>query len=185
MPHRQFPANDPERRKWLNPEKILSNIGLAAGMTFVDVGSGEGYFAIPAARMVGMTGKVIAVDIDESAISRLRQNANDEGLSRISAEVRSAEETVACESCADFVFFGINLHDFKEPAQVIRNAKSMLKPSGLLVDLDWKPEPMPFGPPLRRRFSIDKARQLIEPEGFNVKSVTDAGPYHYIIVARI
>jgi ubiquinone/menaquinone biosynthesis C-methylase UbiE len=184
MPHRQFPANDPERRKWLNPEKILSDIGLAAGMTFVDVGSGDGYFAIPAARMIGLTGKVIAVDIDDGAIKRLRQNATDEGLSQVSAEVRSAEETVACERCADFVFFGINLHDFEDPAQVIRNAKSMLRLSGLLVDVDWKPEPMPFGPPLRRRYSIDKARQLIEAEGFNVISVADAGPYYYIIIAK-
>ena len=61
----------------------------------------------------------------------------------------------------------------------------MLKPSGKLVDLDWKPEPMPLGPPLERRFSIDKARKLIEAEGLHVKSVTDAGPYHYIIVAKI
>lgn len=185
MPHRQFPTNDPDRRKWQNPEKILSDIGLALSMTFVDVGSGDGYFAIPAARMVGPTGKVIAVDIDEGAIRRLRQQAADEGLSQLSAEVRSAEETIACEGCADFVFFGIDLHDFADPAQVIRNAKRMLRPSGLLVDLDWKPEPMPFGPPLKKRFSIDKARQLIESEGFNVKSVSDAGSYHYIIVARI
>ena len=28
MPHRQFPVNDPDRRKWLNPEKILGEIGL-------------------------------------------------------------------------------------------------------------------------------------------------------------
>ena len=185
MPHRQFPVNDPERRKWLNPEKLLSDIGLVPGMTFVDVGSSDGYFSIPAARIVGPTGKVIAIDIDEGAISRLRQHATDEGLSLLSAEVGSGEETVTCDGCANFVFFGIDLHDFNDPAQAIRNAKRMLKPSGLLVDLDWKPEPTPFGPPLRRRFSIDKARQLIEAEGFSVKSVAEAGPYHYVIIAGI
>jgi ubiquinone/menaquinone biosynthesis C-methylase UbiE len=185
MPHRQFPANDPQRRKWLDPERILSDIGLAPGMIFVDVGSGDGYFAIPAARMVGPTGKVIAIDINADAILRLRQNAAEKGLGQILAEVRSAEETVACEGCADIVFFGINLHDFNDAPQAIRNAKSMLKPSGLLADLDWKPEPMPFGPPLKRRFSVDKATQLIEAEGFDVRSVSDAGPNHYIILAKI
>ncbi len=183
MPHMRFPANDQERLKWQDPERILSQIGLEPDMTFVDVGSGDGYFAIPAARMGGPNGKVIAFDIDDGAITRLRQQAAKEGLSQLSAEVRSAEEAIVCEGCADFVFFGIDLHDFADPAQVIRNAKRMLKPKGLLVDLDWKPEPTPFGPPLKKRFSIDKARQLIESEGFKIKSVAEAGPYHYIIVA--
>jgi ubiquinone/menaquinone biosynthesis C-methylase UbiE len=185
MVHRQFPINDPERRKWQDPEKILTCIGLEPGMTFVDVGCGDGYFAIPAARMVGQEGKVIAVDLDEGSIMRLQQKAAEDGLRHLSAEVRAAEETVACEGCADFVFFGIDLHDFADPAQVIRNARRMLRPSGLLVDLDWKPEPMSFGPPPGKRFSIGKAQQLIESAGFHVTSVKEAGPYHYIIIARL
>jgi ubiquinone/menaquinone biosynthesis C-methylase UbiE len=180
--HRQFPANDPERRKWQDPEKILARIGLKPGMTFVDPGCGDGYFALPAARMVGPKGKVIAADINEEAIERLRQQAAEEGLGQLSAEVRAAEETIACEGCADFVFFGIDLHDFADPMKAIQNAKKMLRPSGKLVDLDWKPEPMPFGPPLEKRFSIAKARQLIESAGFHVQSIEDCGPYHYIII---
>lgn len=185
MAHRQFPSNDPERQKWQDPKKILTEIGLVPGMTFADLGCGDGYFALPAAWIVGPKGKVIAVDIDEGAIGRLRQQAAKEGLSQLSAEVQEAEETIACERCADFVFFGIDLHDFADPARVIRNAKRMLRPSGLLVDLDWKDQPMTFGPPLEKRFSIAKARQLIESAGFHVASISEAGPYHYIIIAGL
>ncbi len=185
MTHRRFPINDPERRKWQDPENILTGIGLVPGMIFVDMGCGDGYFALPAARMVGPKGKVIAIDIDEDAIERLRQQAAEEGLRQLSAEVRAAEETIACKRCADVVFFGIDLHDFADPARVIRNAKKMLRPSGLLIDLDWKDQPMSFGPPLEKRFSIAKARQLIESAGFHVTSVAEAGPYHYIIIAGL
>lgn len=185
MVHRQFPVNDPERRKWQNPEQILIDIGLKPGMIFVDMGCGDGYFAIPAARIVGQEGKVIAVDIDRGSIMRLRQKAIEEELGNLSAEAHTAEETIACEGCADFVFFGIDLHDFVDPTQVIRNAKRMLRPSGLLVDLDWKPEPTSFGPPLEKRFSIDKAQQLIRSAGFHVNSVNEAGPYHYVIIASL
>jgi ubiquinone/menaquinone biosynthesis C-methylase UbiE len=184
MVHKQFPANDTERRKWQNPEEILNEIGLALGMTFVDLGCGDGYFALPAARIVGLKGKVIATDIDEGAIVRLRKQSAEEGLVQLSAEVSAAEDTIACERCADFVFFGINLHDFADPAQVIRNAKKMLRSSGRLVDLDWKAQPMPIGPPLEKRFSIAKAQELIESAGFHIASVAEAGPYHYIIVAE-
>jgi ubiquinone/menaquinone biosynthesis C-methylase UbiE len=153
-------------------------------MVFVDMGCGDGYFALPAARRVGHSGRVYANDINDDAVERLRQRAAQEGLDTLFAEVREAEETVVCEGCADVVFFGIDLHDFRDPATVLLNAKKMLRPDGRLVDLDWKDQPMAFGPPLEKRFSAGKARNLIGSAGFRVVSVRDAGPYHYLIIAR-
>jgi ubiquinone/menaquinone biosynthesis C-methylase UbiE len=183
MNRRRFRADDPERKEWQNPEKIFSSIGLEKGMTFVDVGCGEGYFALPAARLVGPEGRVYAVDINADAVAGLWEYAAIEGLTNLSAEAKAAEETVACEGCADIVFFGIDLHDFADPKKVIRNAKTMLKPAGRLVDLDWKDIPMDIGPPKEKRFSEKKARDLIESAGFRVFSLQDAGPYHYLIIA--
>jgi ubiquinone/menaquinone biosynthesis C-methylase UbiE len=183
MNKRQFRSDDPERRQWQDPEKILTSLGVVPGMVFIDVGCGDGYFALPAARRVGPRGKVFAVDSDAAAVKRLQEQVAREGLGNLFSEIRKAEETVVCEGCADYVFFGIDLHDFEDPAQVLLNAKKMLRPQGLLIDLDWKDEPMEFGPPHQKRFSTDKARYLIESAGFTIKSVNDAGPYHYLIIA--
>jgi ubiquinone/menaquinone biosynthesis C-methylase UbiE len=183
MTKRRFPANDPERKKWQDPEKILSAIGLSSGMIFVDIGCGEGYFALPAARVVGPAGKVYASDINADSVEALREHAAREGIVNLSAEAKAAEETRFCEECADIVFFGIDLHDFADPEQVIINAKKMLKRSGRLVDLDWKDEPMEIGPPKEKRFSVHKAQAMIESSGFEILSVQDAGPYHYLVIA--
>jgi ubiquinone/menaquinone biosynthesis C-methylase UbiE len=183
MNKRQFKSDDPERRQWQDPEKILLSLGVAPGMVFIDVGCGDGFFAIPAARRVGPQGKVYAFDTDAGAIQRLREQVVREGLDHLFPEVGDAEETVICEGCADYVFFGIDLHDFRDPAHVLRNAKKMLRSQGRLIDLDWKDQPMEFGPPLQKRFSIDKARSLVESAGFEIVSVTDSGPYHYLITA--
>ena len=184
MSRRQFSPDDQERRQWQDPEAILSLIGVRPGMVFVDIGCGDGYFALPAARRVGGSGKVYASDIDAGAVDRLRHRAEQEGLENLFAEVREAEKTVVCEGCADIVFFGIDLHDFQDPAAVLVNARTMLRPEGRVVDLDWKDQPMPFGPPQEKRFPIDKARKLIGTAGFRRASVQDAGPYHYIIIAQ-
>jgi len=183
MSRRQFSPDDPERRQWQDPETILTTIGLRAGMVFVDMGCGDGYFALPAARRVGPGGKVCANDIDKGAIGRLMQRAGQEGLGNLVATVRESEEMVACEGCADIVFFGIDLHDFRDPARVLANARRMLRPGGRVVDLDWKDQPMPFGPPPEKRFSAEKAKNLIGSAGFRVESVQDSGPYHYLITA--
>jgi ubiquinone/menaquinone biosynthesis C-methylase UbiE len=185
MNKRRFRADDPERKTWQDPAKIFSAIGLAPGMVFVDIGCGEGYFALPAARRVGPGGRVYAADINADAVAALTEQADSGGLGNLSAEVNTAEETVVCEGCADIVFFGIDLHDFANPEQVLRNAKKMLKTSGRLIDLDWKDEPMEFGPPQEKRFPVQKAQAMIQSAGFRILSVQDAGPYHYLISAGI
>lgn len=183
MNKRKFRADDPERKTWQDPVTIFSAIGLSTGMVFIDIGCGEGYFSLPAARMVGTGGKVLAADINPDAVAALRASAANEGLDNLSVDLKAAEETVFCEGCADIVFFGIDLHDFADPPKVLSNARRMLKPSGRLIDLDWKDEPMDFGPPQVKRFSVRKAQGMIEAAGFRILSVRDAGPYHYLISA--
>jgi ubiquinone/menaquinone biosynthesis C-methylase UbiE len=102
----------------------------------------------------------------------------------LTAKVGAAEETVFCNECADIVFYSIVLHDFRDPAKVLQNARRMVKPAGMLVNLDWKKKPMPFGPPVQIRFSEEQAANLIKQTGFRVESVRDAGRYHYIITAK-
>ena len=180
-----FPHMDEsERRKWQDPEAILAEIGLKPGDTFVDIGCGEGFFALPAARVVGKKGTVYGVDIDRGAIERLKLSANKQALKNLILTVGEAETAVFCDRCADIAFLGIDLHDFSDPSAVLNNARKMLKPGGKLVDLDWKKEPSPFGPPLEIRFDEAKAKSLIENAGFRVESIKPNGVYHYLIIAK-
>ena len=185
-PDRSFcrPAVDHERRKWQNPEAILASIGLRPGFTFMDIGCGGGFFALPAARIVGNKGKVYGLDIDAKSIASLNSEATKEGLKNLYPTVGRAEESILCHQCADIVFFGIVLHDFEDPLKVLENARKMLGPEGRLVNLDWKKAPTPIGPPVPIRFSEEKAIKLIEAAGFREITLSDAGPYHYIIIAR-
>ncbi|MBI4188193.1 MAG: class I SAM-dependent methyltransferase [Chloroflexi bacterium] len=178
------PADDTERRKWQNPEAILSDIGLRLGFTFVDIACGGGFFALPAARMVGRRGKVYGLDTDTRSIIGLKEQAAREGLKNLHLLVGRAEESVICEQCADIVFFGMALHDFQYPSKVLENAKRMVKPTGRLINLDWKKESTELGPPLKKRFSEETAVRLIEAAGFSVETVTDSGHYHYLIIAK-
>jgi len=149
--HGGFSLDEATRLSWYNPEAILQD--LRSGMVFMDIGCGDGFFTILAAKKVGKNGKVYAVDIDASAIEKLKQKAKAEGLSNITVKVSKAEEVVFCRGCADYVFFSMDLHDFSDPAKVLQNAKEMMKTGGRLIDLDWKKQEMPFGPPVSIRFS--------------------------------
>jgi ubiquinone/menaquinone biosynthesis C-methylase UbiE len=181
----RFRHDDEDRRKWQDPESILADAGLVPGMIFVDLGCGGGFFSLPAARIVGEQGRVYALDIDIDAISHLREAAEEEGLNNVSALAGEGENTVLCAKCADMVFFGIVLHDFRDAAIVLRNARAMIKPTGKLINLDWKKEPMELGPPLEIRFDEDTASRLLWEAGFLVETVNESGPYHYIVTAKL
>ena len=180
--HGGFSLDEATRRSWYNPDTILKDLG--AGMVFMDIGCGDGFFTVLAAKKVGETGKVYAVDIDASAVEKLKQKAKAAGLKNVTAKVGAAEDTVFCKKCADFVFYSMDLHDFNDPEKVLKNAKEMVKPTGRLIDLDWKKIEMPFGPPVAIRFSEEKIAGLMESAGFTVAEVKDAGPYHYLVTAK-
>jgi ubiquinone/menaquinone biosynthesis C-methylase UbiE len=182
--HGGFSLDEATRRTWYNPEAILKDTGLKAGMVFMDVGCGEGFFALLAAKTAGESGSVYAVDVDAQAIERLKAKAETQHLSNIRAKAGLAEETVFCTACADVVFYSMVLHDFNDTEKVLQNAKTMLKPAGKLVNLDWKKMQVPFGPPFKIRFSEQNAMGLLKMSGFSVTDVKNAGPFHYVITGK-
>jgi len=184
MAHPSFHPHDwEERRQWQDPEAILRDIGLKAGDVFMDLGCGDGFFAIAAARMVGESGKVYALDISLEPVNMLRERAEREGLTNIELTVGPAEKTLLCDACADVVFFGIDLHDFAYPNLVLKNARMMIKSGGRLADVDWKKIETPMGPPLNIRFDEAKATALIHEAGFDILETRQLPPWHYMIIA--
>ena len=183
--HGRFSLEESVRRTWYNPELILKDVGLSSGMVFADIGCGDGFFSILAAEIVGELGRVYALDIDASAIDKLKARAAEKGLTNIHTSVGAAEETLICKECVDIVFLSMVLHDFDDPEKVLLSAKQMLKRNGLLVNLDWKKTQMDFGPPLKIRFSQEKTVKLLKQADFTVEKVKEAGPYHYIITAKL
>lgn len=172
------------RRKWQNPEKLLRGFGLKEGDTFIDVGCGQGFFLLPAIEVTGSSGTVIGVDASEENIGFLRGRLSAEGL-KASLTVSKAEEWIACDACADMIFFGTVLHDFNDPLKVLQNSAQMLKPAGRLINLDWKKEPTEMGPPLDIRFTIEKASTLIRDAGLVVTGIGESGKMQYFIEARL
>jgi ubiquinone/menaquinone biosynthesis C-methylase UbiE len=183
MPGYVHRMDEGSRRQLMNPEAILAEIGLKPGHTFVDVGCGDGFFSLPAARIVGAHGRICALDVDSERIDELRKKAAGEALSNLDLRAGAGEETVFCHGCADLVFFGNVLHDFQDPAKVLRNAREMLKGTGKLANYDWVKTATEFGPPLSIRLDERTAGKLMESNGFRVEAVHQSGPHHYLIIA--
>jgi cyclopropane fatty-acyl-phospholipid synthase-like methyltransferase len=89
-------SNEEERRNG-TPEAILTEIGLKAGMTFLDIGCGDGFFALPSAEMVVRMERSLGWILIRNRNARTR--AQERGLTILPCMLQS-EEVILCH-CAD------------------------------------------------------------------------------------
>ena len=91
-----------------DPERILSGADLQPGQTVLEVGSGTGFFTMPAARMIGNHGRLIAMDPLAAYVERLSEKLVAAGLSNVRVVRRDALRTRLDAACIDKVLlFGV------------------------------------------------------------------------------
>lgn len=188
MVHKFDPANwrrleSPERRAALPPETILQRIGLQPGDVFVDVGAGSGYFALPAARIVGERGRVYAVDVARPMLDVIEGRLRGQGLPV--ELVLSEELAIPLKSgIAEHVFTSTVLHEIARPDRIafLTELARLLKPDGRLTVLDWAPvADRRMGPPSHIRIPQQDAVQLFEEADLPVVRAEPFGDEFYIV----
>jgi ubiquinone/menaquinone biosynthesis C-methylase UbiE len=105
-------------------------------MTVLEVGSGMGFFTLPLARLVGETGHVVCVDLQEKMIRGLRKRATRAGLiKRIDSRV-STPKSVCIDDLAgkvDFALVFAVVHEVPDAKQFLSEIQRSLKKGGSLL----------------------------------------------------
>ena len=122
----------PLRRWWDNPEKMLEPY-VREGMTVLDIGSGMGFFSIPAARMVGESGKVIAVDVQEKMLQGLVKRAARAGLAGRVQTLLCGPQGLGVDEQVDVCLAFNVVHEVPDARSLLQEIRSLLRPSGKLL----------------------------------------------------
>ena len=165
---------------FLNPNKVLNNLGLQEKMVAVDFGCGSGGWVIPLAKRLE-EGKVYAIDILEEPLSALQSRAKLEKLSNIETILANAERgTSLAANSVDLVLITNLLFQIEDKEAVFSEAKRILKKGGEILVVDWLPK-VPLGPK-KGRVSIDSVKKMAEDIKLKLKKEFTAGAYHYGLV---
>lgn len=174
---------------WPEPTETLRAVGVAAGQSVADVGSGNGYFALPLAELVD-GGPVYAIDVDERLLAELSTAADDRGYDNVECVHGDARDLAdVVPEPVDTVLVANTFHGVERPVELARQARRSLRPGGRFVVVNWRDLPRgettvngePRGPPEDLRMPAERARTVVG-EAFERVELRDLPPYHYAAV---
>lgn len=125
----------PIRKLWQNPDRVLGP-HLREGMTVLEPGPGAGFFTLEIARLVGPSGRVVAVDVEPRMVKALKRRARKAGLqNRIDARVVSpaSMQLADLDAMVDFVFAFAVVHELPSAASFFFEAARAMKPGADLL----------------------------------------------------
>ncbi|HLY29487.1 MAG TPA: methyltransferase domain-containing protein [Ktedonobacterales bacterium] len=181
-PRKKYLLISEERQMALQPEDLLRRLGLKAGDTLADIGAGPGFFAIPAAQIVGEGGIVLAADIQGEMLTAVKSRAGEYGLHNVRVVKTSESEIPLPGGSCDMVLLAFTLNEVENHASFLHRAARALKPTGRLVVMEWEKREQESGPTLAERISPEELQADAEAAGLHMEEHGQLNDDHYFCV---
>ena len=182
FPSTSMPAADWWQMLWPDPECVLRKLTLKPHMSVVDLCCGDGHFTEALVKM--QRAKIYALDIDREILTLAKARAGTE-VNWIEADARALPAYLS--SKVDVVFMANTFHGVPEQTALARTVRSVLKPGGLFIVVNWhvaspgenKVLGQPRGPRKEMRMTPIDVSKIVEPSGLELIRVAELPPYHY------
>ncbi len=127
-----YTFDNPLRRLVHDADALLGE-WIASGMHVLDLGCGLGYFSLAMARLVGPSGSVLAVDMQERMLASVRRRAEKAGLNeRIRTRLCTQQDLSVQDQEADFALAFWMVHEAPNQNTLFAQIHAGLRPRGTL-----------------------------------------------------
>ena len=168
----------------IDPCILWAELDLPPGIAFLDLGCGQGNYALAAAEIIGSTGVVYAVDLWDEGIVSLKARVCRECRSNLKPLVADVQQVPLENNSVDVALMATVLHDLMEEgtgAGALAEVARVLKPGGRLAIVEFDKLEGPPGPPRHIRLAPEEVETLVTPYGFRRHKIKKLGPYNYLI----
>jgi ubiquinone/menaquinone biosynthesis C-methylase UbiE len=136
--NRVYPAEsseglvNPLRRVFQNPRRILKPY-ILPGMTILDFGCGPGFFTIDIAKILNGSGKVIAADLQQEMLDKLKAKLAGSPFEKKIELHKCMTDKTGLTARADFVLAFYVIHEVPDQKILFEEFRSILKPGGRML----------------------------------------------------
>lgn len=141
---------------------IIEHLGLAPAMQVLDAGCGPGRLTLPLAEGVGPQGEVLAMDIQEGMLSRVREKVEAAGLQNVRYLQASLGNGKLSPATFDRALLVTVLGEIPDQLAALKEIYNALKPGGILSVTE-----VIFDPHFQRR---DAVLEAAHAAGFREKN---------------
>lgn len=170
-----------------DPKNIVKQLDIQSGWRIADFGAGVGHFAKALSPLVGLTGKIYAIEVQKEVLGRLGTDAEHGGMGNIEPVWGNIEVPMGTrlrDSSIDMVLVANVLFQSEHRAGLLVEAKRVLHPGGKIVVIDWQESFGSMGPQPGDVVNQAEAEKLLKEAGFTIDKTIDAGAHHYGIIAH-
>lgn len=167
------------------PHENVLQLGLREGMKVGDFGAGTGHYSRAAAAIVGHSGRVYAIDVQEEILKHIKLNTHDhhQGIvETIWGDIEKSGGTHLRDQSLDAIILANTLFQIENRFGLLGEMKRVLKPGGKLLVVDWAGSYGGMGPASDKVVTEHIAEDFFIGGGFHKVKSFRAGPHHYGIV---
>jgi ubiquinone/menaquinone biosynthesis C-methylase UbiE len=129
---------DVKFRKWIhNPNKLFNGY-IKEDMVILDVGCGSGFFTVELAKMINGSGKVIAADLQDGMLDKVKQKIRGTDIEGKILLHKCGKNKIGVTEKVDFVLAFYMVHEVPEQVRFLEEIKSILKPNGIFYLVEPK-----------------------------------------------
>jgi arsenite methyltransferase len=161
---------------------IATLLQVKPGMTAVEIGAGSGFVARELATLVGPQGKVIATELQPKMVAWMNERAKAEGLAHFTAVEGRVDGTGLEPGSADGILMVDTFSYLEKPEAVLASAAAALKPSALLVIVDF---PMEGSGATRAGIDVEDVVRMAAAAGLERVNENSIVPGHYAVRFRL
>ncbi len=142
---------------------IVEHLGLEPGMRVLDAGSGPGRLTLPPAAAVGPKGQMLALDIQEEMLARVRRKVQTTGLQNVQYLKAGLGDGKLAQVYFDRSILVTVLGEIPDQLAALIEIYIALKPGGILSMTEFI-----FDPHFQRQETV---KRLAKSAGFQVKQL--------------
>ena len=102
-------------------------------MAVLEIGCGPGFFFIDMAKMVGSSGRVIAADLQEGMLQKLRDKIRETELEERIILYKCEDDKIGVSEKIDFVLLFYMVHEVPNKDALFNEIGTILKPNGQIL----------------------------------------------------
>ena len=149
--------DSPGRDQRLQINRVMDILGITPGKNVADIGAGSGWFAVRAARRVGSSGTVYAVDINPDAIRYIDHRAKSESLANVRTILSKADDPLLPLNGVDAVLLLKTYHEVADPVALLQRLRASLRAGAKLGIIDRNGNGTDHG--VSRKIVVQEAEQ--------------------------